>query len=469
MTFRSVFAVWADECRSTRRAVFVTLAAIVGCVGQAAAETVDYVTPIGNCNVKLDEEGNDRSLTLQPGETRFELWAHWIDMVSSREVIVDDDDAGTVSLTIGRKRGGVENATRGCESKGSVEVTVNAPVNRPADLRRTLRLRSNDRTFDQPVNVIRLPAFTLTWDPADAVATCLTKAPAGSAQFLNNNKRLEIRLPPGHAADQTNCTDSLRLRSSFAAYSVNVESKATQFSQSHAVTVVQKPAPMPVGPVTTGPKMGLNSGANLQVNQPAYVTLSPPPVLYSVRANSLSVGDLLPFRENAPILDLLPLEIRKLPRETVLTIGIANPDGRSDAVELAIFPTAANGFSAAMVCPTTPVIAGNLVTGRVTFAQPTAANTSLVYRMTTASCFAGEAGQVPYTASPSDPNGIQPAIAINQGSSFLDLNFRTVNAAGCAGETPVTHRMEAAFSTADMLNQTPGRYTTCTISMRRVQ
>ena len=458
MKLRNVPLRRLGEQRARIALVVSVLAATLVHSGGAAAETVDYVTPIGNCQVRLDAQGNDRSLTLQPGETRFELWANWIDHVTTRQVIVEDNDPGTVSATIGKKRGGPENLARGCEGKGSVEVTVNSPVNRNANLRRTLRLTSSDRTFDQPVNVINLPAFVLTWDNADGVDRCLTKEPAGSAQFINNNKRLEIRLPPGHASDPTNCVDALRLRAAFNNYNVKVESRAPQFTQIHTVrAVARSPLAQPVTRTNT----------NLQLNLPAYVALVPPPVLYTVRPDSLTVLDLLPFQQNIVILDLLPLEIRKLTRETVLTINIADPDGNTDSVEMAIFPSNVNGFSAAAGCAPGPVLAGNLLTCRVTFAQP-ASGVSLVYRLTTAGCFAGEAGQVPYTPTPNDPNGIQPAINISQGATFLDFTLRSVNVGNCAAETPVTHQFESAFSIADMLNHTPGRYTSTVIGMRRL-
>ena len=58
-----------------------------------------------------------------------------------------------------------------------------------------------------------IPQFDLTFRGGDALS-CLAKT--GSAQFLDNNKRLQIQLPAGHLTDSTNCAVTLQLDAKIA-------------------------------------------------------------------------------------------------------------------------------------------------------------------------------------------------------------------------------------------------------------
>lgn len=439
-------------------------AALLACACAAPgafANTVDFVTRINECNgPKIDVTGNNSDLQLQAGTTKFELWNDFIEGVNTSSLIQEDNDSGSVSVTIGTKRNGAQNGLRGCPLKGSVEITISTQKTLTANLRRTLVLKKSGDSSDhrQGLNIKAIPSFDLTFDNTAAVPTCLVKT--GTAAFLDNNKRLEIHLPAGHRGDHTNCTGSTVLAIAIPnAPSLDV---ADDYEYALTTTVSEKRV---VRKGLTGTGSGI--GSNLTIGLPTFVTLTNAPSFFTVSTIDSKDLDTVGFVPRQIVqLDLNALNIRALSRQTRLVMEAKTPNGKTSSVTLDIFPNNDNGFSVPGSCAPDPIIAGSLITCRVTLAQPAPADgEDISWRLTTAGCFE-QAGQAQFLPSPGTPDNTQPGITIAQNANTFDFVVRaSAGGANCASQTGNSHKFEAWIGTDTTFTSGP-KYTTDSFAVR---
>jgi hypothetical protein len=444
----------SSRTRSRRLGLGAALLACACAAPGAFANTVDFVTRINQCNgPKIDVSGNHSDLQLQAGTTKFELWNDFIESVNTVSVIQEDNDAGTVSVSLGTKRNGAQNGLRGCPLKGSVEVTVTTSKSLTANLRRTLVLKKSGDSSDhrQGINVKAIPSFDLTFQNSVGVPSCLTKT--GTAAFLDNDKRLEIHLPAGHRGDHTNCTGPVAL-------AITIPNQPSlDVSDDYAYTL----------PTAVSEKRSVSrAGSGLRtISLAAFVAVSNPPSFFTVSSVDSRDLDTVGFVPTQIVqLDLNALNIRALSNQTRLVLTAKAPNGKSSSVTLDIFPNNDNGFAIPASCAPDPLIAGSLITCRVTLAQPApAGGEDLSWRLSTAGCFE-QAGQVQFRPSPGTPDNTQPGVTIPANANTFDFTVRaSAGGSNCASQVGNSHKFEAWIGTDTTFTSGP-KYTTDSFAVR---
>ncbi len=380
---------WPRAVRTLAMSLAVLGAATLSAIdAQAATNTVDFVTRIGQCNsTHIDKQGNDADLQVQAGTTKFELWADFIENVNSISVRADDSDPGTVTASIGTKRNGAQNTLRGCPFKGSVEVTVTSLKSITANLRRELILKQSGSSDDyrQGVNIKAIPQFDLTFSGTQ-VPACLVKT--GTAQYLENNKKLEIHLPAGHLTDQTNCTgtNDLLIKIPEPRPSVSVDD-----DYAYTLTPDVTQAALTLRGITN-PVTGIGT-----LTGTSFVEMQNPPSFFTVNT-SVGLGTEGFVPQQLVRLILNPLALRSLTKHTKIQVTVKAPNNKSSDVLIDVFPApppVSCGILSGAASPSV-VDTGNLVDfTTILTANAPACAPKLTFKVTTASCFLLSDGSAP--------------------------------------------------------------------------
>jgi hypothetical protein len=346
---------------------------------RAATDTVDFVTLPNACKNHLDDQGNGRDPQLQAGTTKIELWSDFIENASS--VSVD----APVTASLGVRRNGAQNFGRGCPTKGSVEVTVTSPKTMTADALRVLTIRRSDNAnvFQQQIKVKAIPQFDLTFRGGDALS-CLAKT--GSAQFLDNNKRLQIQLPPGHLTDSTNCAVTLQLDVKIPA-PVPVVQATDDYSYTLSSTLAQQTLVAGNGGAAgvSGPT-GIPLRLNVKLTSVFTPVANPPAFFTSPAPQFMSVTGFVPLKGIQ-----IPLNIaafRGVRAVSKLTITATATNGLTSAVTIEIIPAPApSGITSAAASPAIVDVSNTVdITTILANAAP-AGGEAITFKVTTESCF----------------------------------------------------------------------------------
>jgi hypothetical protein len=242
------------------------------------------------------------------------------------------------------------------------------------------------------------PTFTTTWTTngnlQPSALPCIVKT--GSITTLNQDTRLTIQLPPGHAQDQTTCTsNTIRIRTTPASIgTVSIDS-----TMKYTVT-------------------GL----------PAFLTANQPTAVQPV-VN----GDIIFTFDVAAI--------RARTTQSTSTITLTDPvaTNRSTTLTLVVTPDLGQGFAAPALPNPTSTAAGNPMDFRLTLSAPAGATQVVTWRMTNATCFRQEVAEAPYNASAPFQFFVFP-----RGQTSANIRVRSVNNGGCTNKlAPVTHVFEA--------------------------
>ena len=349
----------------------------------AATDTVDFVTLPGNCQQHIDDQGNGKDPQLQAGTVTIEMWSDFIENASTVSSSV-----GGVSATVTARRNGATNVARGCPLKGSIELKVSSSQSLASDQIVALTVNRSDTAssnFVQQVKIKAVPQFGLTFKGTDSLS-CL--GAAGGVQFLENNKRLQIQLPQGAAADLSNCNAPVTLLIQTPAPTPFVQA-VTSYSYSLSSTLAQQKLiarGTPAGNVSGPGGLPIRLNTNL-ILIPVFQQVSNPPTLFSPPpAPQPSTVGYVP-QVGFPI-QLNALTIRKTAVLSRLTVTATAPNGLTDSVNLDILPPPTlTGIESGSASPQT-VDVGNTVDITAIFANAAPSNgETLTYRITTPSCF----------------------------------------------------------------------------------
>ncbi len=357
-------------------AAVLTLLSLTTAPARAATDTVDFVTLPGACARHIDDQGNGRDPQLQAGTTKIELWSDFIENASS--VSVD----GPVTASLGTRRNGAQNFGRGCPTKGSVEVTVTAPKTITADALRVLTIKRSDNAdvFQQQIKVKAIPQFDLTFRGGDALS-CLAKT--GSAQFLDNNKRLQIQLPAGHLTDSTNCAVTLQLDVKIPT-PVPVVQATDDYSYTLSSTFAQQTSLAAPGSLGIP---GVPRSAPKVNPTPFFVQVANPPSFFTSPAPQfMSVTGFVPVKGIQ-----IPLNIaafRQVRAVSKLAITATATNSLASSVTIEIIPAPApSGITSAAASPVVVDVSNTVdITAILANAAP-AGGEAITFQVTTASCF----------------------------------------------------------------------------------
>lgn len=382
--------------RCYRRRPFVAAAsgALTALVaGAPAYAAVEFVTPVGQCNTIVDRIGDGKDLSLQAGQNvRFEVWGSGIDVNAA----VSGDDAA-VNARIIRAHSGIANTGRCGRATGSVEVEVDSPANTTQTLQRTLRFRMPlGDTSPLQIRVVPFPAPQWTFN-ANAVlqdpANCLTK---GLTQIVADQQstRITIDLPPGAAQDSSNCT--LRL-----------------------FTHVRFPGM---------PDMDIRRDFNLTLTGlPNFLTLYGPTPL-ALPSTWSSIGKSITLEANIA-------HLRAINSARNVTLSLATPNGRSDALTVRVNPPpVANAFAQAAICRNpstgTTINAGDAFGCELRLAQtPPAGGQTITFEAIDRQCVAAGSPAVTYSSATGIGTFNAPATG-----TIHQIPLRSVNGSGSTGQ-----------------------------------
>ena len=307
---------------------------------------VEFVTSTTDCTTPVDRIGDDKDLFIAAGEdVKFEVFGNSVDL-SDRNDGFRITGGENVDAEIIEQHSGVENLTRGCGNTGSAVVSVESNVNRNTRARRsvlfTMPLGVESRLR---VTVKPLPKISAEWTSEDV--NCIVQT--GSVQRLNQNKRMQIELPPGHTEDATNCFQN---------------------------TLWARVRPEDMGELDIrGP------GFRYEVTgMPAFLT---------------QTQELTSPTAYAPIRFEIDVEaIRALTEPSQSTITIRSPNAdRTATLRLNVFPNLGEGFTVPAACTPQTMIAGGFTDCKVTVASPAGeGGQPITWRMQQATCFPPDLG-----------------------------------------------------------------------------
>ena len=158
---------------------------------------VEFVTPTNTCN-HVDQIGDHKDLFIMAGQNvRFRVFGNSVDLTDRHSGFRIANDSGDGADTNARiiKQG------TDCGGTGFALVEVDSPANLSSDIQRSLffKMPFGDESRLQ-MTIRDFPPIDVRWDSHQDIGSCL-----GSFTLLNQSKTLEIRLPPGHQQDETNC------------------------------------------------------------------------------------------------------------------------------------------------------------------------------------------------------------------------------------------------------------------------
>ena len=152
-------------------------ALVIGLLAASVAQAgIEFVTPINQCNHKVDEIGDGKDLfIIADRDVRFEVWGFQMDFTTSVHVGMDDNVHGNIKARIIRTRSGSDNSGRvdqtgtSCPFVGSVEVKVDTAVTFTQIRQRSLYLKVEVLGFSGEhrlqMTVKPYPKFDARWNP----------------------------------------------------------------------------------------------------------------------------------------------------------------------------------------------------------------------------------------------------------------------------------------------------------------
>jgi hypothetical protein len=235
----------------------------------------------------------------------------------------------------------------------------------------------------QQVKVKAIPQFDLTFRGADALS-CLAKT--GSAQFLDNNKRLQIQLPAGHLTDSTNCAVTLQLDVKIPT-PVPIVQATDDYSYTLSSTLAQQTLV-----ASNGGAAGLvgPTGTPLKLNvklTPMFTPVANPPSFFTSPAPQfMSVTGFVPLKGIQ-----IPLNVatfRAVRNTEKLTITATATNGLASSVTIDIIPAPApSGIASASASPATVDVSNTVdITAVLANAAPTGGE-AITFKVTTEFCF----------------------------------------------------------------------------------
>ncbi len=404
---------------------FAALVAAGSALPLATQAAVEFVTPVGTCKV-VDTIGDNKDLSLQAGSgIRFEVWGDGIDVRKEVRLTTDDSHAGTVTATILRAHGGLENTGRSCkQNKGSVEVQVSSPADATQVLQRSLRFKmplGDESRLQTRIVPFVQPVWTWSSPVLDQSPTnCLTKN-IGTVVVDSQDTRLTITLPAGANTDTSNC--SLKFH-----------------------TVLQ-PA--------TRPEVDISTKFSYTITgTPSYLTL-----VSGTDSTTSPIANLIPTFNGAAVdirstkatptktgLSTLRLLAGTGPRTSTMTV--AAPNGLKDTLVAVIEPPpTANAFTQAVVCRNlqtgTTVNVNDAFDCELHLSQtPPSAGQLITFEVQDAACVAPDDPNVHYSSITGLGTFTAPATGTFHQIPFRAKGGQTSAGTPCASnQSPVAHTM----------------------------
>jgi hypothetical protein len=387
--------------------VSAAVALAIGLLTASGAQAgIEFVTPLGQCNRKVDQIGNGKNLfIIADQDVRFEVWGFQMDATKSVRVHADDDVHGNITARIIRTRSGLENSGRvdqvgtGCPFVGSVEVEVDSAVTFTVKRHRSLFLKvevlgvSGEHRL--PMTVKPYPRFSPTWTLQDV--NCIVKT-AGSIEKFEQDTLTNLRLPPGHQQDTTTC-----------------------FNPSLKVRIAR---PAGIGELDIS-KIFRYSVSGL----PSFLTMT-----------SAGSPDTRPDESQELNFAIDTLGIRALTNTSNSTITIHSPNpNRTATVRLTVIPNAANGFTADASCNPDPLHVEGLEICHIEVALPAGpSGQAITWKMNSAPCF------TPYDPTTNDLQLFHiPAGQIEANIPIRSVKQNLSDGSNCGSTAGITHRFDA--------------------------
>jgi len=279
------------------------------------------------------------------------------------------------------------------------------------------------------VKVKAIPQFDLTFRGGDALS-CLAKT--GSAQFLDNNKRLQIQLPAGHLTDSTNCSVTLQLDVKIPT-PVPVVQATDDYSYALSSTFAQQTSLGPVG------SLGIPGvpGSAPRVNPtPFFVQVTNPPSFFTSPAPQfMSVTGFVPLKGIQ-----IPLNIaafRAVRAVSKLTIAATATNGLTSSVTIDIIPAPApSGITSGTASPIVVDVGNSVdITAILASAAP-AGGQPITFKVTSEFCFvdAGTGAPLPVTRGEKGVGVVRIPAGAGAVPGFKLLTMRATNTANdCVG------------------------------------
>jgi hypothetical protein len=395
-----------------------------------------FATRDGQCeDVAIDRINDGSDLRLPLGTSRVVLWGFAMDTVAGNHPPTTGvSGTGTSTVNVVQRRTGSDNLNGPCQAFiGSVVVDItNGPATNTQNFRRTINLPLQGvagfgagtahvpisiRVFPTPVAEFQagptvplilgptgqpIPPLPLTQDP------CLSS----DVQFLDNNVKLRIQLPPGASTDESNCTFGV------------------------AVHLTE------------------NADARVAIDPGLHLTLSGAPAFVQMSIPSQVGGCplFMNFTQCDAVLTFSTLQVRHITTLSASNIRFVQPNGtQSNPLRLEVLPATGSGFAQ------NPTVAPQVVQDGdpfdVHFAIAPAASGAgqqINFVMDQTQCF--DLSPFPDAPGSADPavHELPGPIAAGQTTAIITIHAAASTDPTCAGNpTPVTHELKAFFPGTD--------------------